>query len=57
MGFLYSIFGAKTHKGYTINYNYPYWMKCPCCGGTIYHTKEDIHLCYCPRCKDFTSHE
>ncbi len=33
MGFLDFIFGAKTHKGYTINYNYPYWMKCPCSEG------------------------
>lgn len=57
MGFIDFIFGVKTHKGYTINYNNPYWMKCPYCKGTLYHTKEDIHLCYCPRCKDLISHE
>ena len=40
----------ETCQGYRINYNDPYYEKCPEHGCTCYQTYENPSYAYCPKC-------
>lgn len=49
-------FSPRKCKGYTINYDDPFWEPCPEHGCTTYQTVEDPSLCYCPLCRRLMIH-